>query len=48
MLALNEEIYQLVMANSVHGYEKMLKNQNDHILRMVLEFVVEGQRFKQK
>ena len=43
MLSLNESIDQLVMANSVHWYDHVLRREVDHHVRGELDFV-EGQR----
>ena len=44
MLCLNEIMDQLSMANSVHWYGHKLRREDDHVLRMALDFEVEGQR----
>ena len=46
MLGLNETMYQLAMANSVHWYGHMLRREDGHILRRALDFEDEGQRKK--
>ena len=46
MLGLNETIDQLAMANSVCWYSHMLRREDGHVLRRVLDFEVEGQRKK--
>ena len=48
MLGLNETINQLAMANSVHWHGHVLKREDGHVLRMALDFEVEGQRMKGK
>ena len=46
MLGLKETIDQLTMANCVHWYRLVLRRVDCHILRMALDFEVEGQRKK--
>ena len=46
MLGLNDSIGQLAIANSVRWYGHVLMREDDHVLRMALDFVVEGQRRK--
>ena len=43
MLGLNETMDQLSMANSVHWYGHVLRREDGDILRMALDFEVEGQ-----
>ena len=43
MLGLNETIDQLAMPNCVHWYVHVLRNDDGHVLRMALDFEVEGQ-----
>ena len=44
MLVLNKTIDHLAMANSVRWYGHVLKREDDHALKIVLDFEVEGQR----
>ena len=44
MLVLNETMVQLAMANNVHWCGHVLKREDSHILRIALDFEVEGQR----
>ena len=46
ILCFNETVDQLAMANSVHWHSHVLRREDGHILRRVLEFEVEGQRKK--
>ena len=46
MLDLKESIDQLAMASSVHLYGHVLRRVDGHVLRMALDFEVEGQRKK--
>ena len=46
ILGLNETIYQLIMASSVHWYCHLLWREEGHVLRRALDFEVEGQRKK--
>ena len=46
MLGLRETMDQLAMANSVHWYGHVLRREDGHILRIALDFEVEGQRKK--
>ena len=46
MLALKETIDQLAMADSVRWYGHVLRRENSHVLRRVLDFEVESQRKK--
>ena len=46
ILDLNETIDRLAMKNSVCWYGHMLRREDDHVLRRVLDFEVEGQRKK--
>ena len=46
MLGLNETIDRLAMANSVLWYGYVLRREDSHVLRRVLDFEVEGQRKK--
>ena len=46
MQGLNETIDQLAMANNVRWYGHVLRREDGHILRMALDFEVEGQRKK--
>ena len=46
MLGLNEVMNQLAMASSVCWYDHVLRRENGHVLRMALDFEVEGQRKK--
>ena len=48
MLVLNETMDQLAMANSVCWYGHVLRREDGHVLRMALDFVVEGQRKKRR
>ena len=48
MLSFNETMYQFTMANSVHWYGHVLRREDGHVLRRVLEFEVEGQRKKRR
>ena len=48
MLGLKETIYQFAKAISFHLYGHVLRREDGHVLRMVLEFEVEGQRKKGK
>ena len=41
---LGEAMDQLTMANSVHWYGHLLRREDGHVLRRVLDFEVEGQR----
>ena len=43
-LGLNETIDQLAMTSSVRWYGDVLRRENGHVLRMVIDFEVEGQR----
>ena len=43
---LNETMDQLAMANDVSWYAYVLRREDGHVLRMALDFVVEGQRKK--
>ena len=43
MLGLNETIERLAMASIVHCYGHVLRREDGHMLRRVLDFVVEGQ-----
>ena len=45
-LGFNEAIDQLAMANNVRWYGHVLRREDGHILRRVLDFEVEGQRKK--
>ena len=45
-LGLNETIDHLAMANSVHWHGCVLRREDDHVMRRVLYFKVEGQRKK--
>ena len=45
-LGLSEIIDQLTMANSVHWYHLVLRREGGHVLRMALDFEIEGQRKK--
>ena len=42
MLGLKETIDQLAMANSVCWYDHVLRREDGHVLRMALDFEVEG------
>ena len=42
MFSLNETIYQLAMANSFRWYGNVLRRDHGHVLRMALDFEVEG------
>ena len=44
MLALVESVDQLAMANSVHWFGNVLRNEDGHVLRWALDLEVEGQR----
>ena len=44
MLALNETIDQLAMANSAHWYSHVLRREGGHVLRKTSDSEVEGQR----
>ena len=46
MLGLNEPIDQLIMVNSDHWYDHVLRREDGHVLRRALIFEVEGQRKK--
>ena len=46
MLGLNETEDHLAMANSVHWYGHMSRREDGHVLRMALDFEVEGHRKK--
>ena len=46
MLGLNEAIDQLSIANSVCWYGDVLRREDGHVIRTVLEVEVEGQRSK--
>ena len=46
MLGLGETIDQLAMAYSVSWYGYVLRREDDHALRMALDFEVEGERKK--
>ena len=43
ILGLKETIDQLTMANSVHWYGHVLRREDGHIIRRVLDFEVESQ-----
>ena len=43
LLGLNETIDQLSIVNGVHWYGNVLRIENGHVLRRVLDYVVEGQ-----
>ena len=45
-LGLHETIDQLAMANSLCWYGHVLRRDDDHVLKMALDFEVEGQRNK--
>ena len=44
MLGLNETIDRLAVADSVHWYGDVLRREDSHVLKMVLEISIEGQR----
>ena len=44
MLGLSQTIVQLAMTNSVHRHGHVLRREDCHVLRMVLDFEVEGER----
>ena len=46
VLGLSETMDQLAMANSVRWYGHVLRRDDGHVLRMALDFEVEGQRKK--
>ena len=46
MLGLNETIDQLDMASNICRHGHVLRRQDDHVLRMALDFEVELQRKK--
>ena len=46
MLGLRETIYQSAMANSIRWNGHVLRKEDDHVLRRVLDVEVEGQRKK--
>ena len=46
MLGLSETIDQLAVANSVRWYGHVLRREDGHVLRMALDFEIEGQRKK--
>ena len=46
MFSLNETIDQLAMTNSIHWHGHVLRRENSRVFKMVLKFVVEGQRKK--
>ena len=46
MVRLNETIDQMAMANSVYWHCHVLRREDGHVLRRVLDFEVEGQRKK--
>ena len=46
MLGLNETIDQLAMATSVHWYGQVLRREDGHVLRRVIDIEVEGQTKK--
>ena len=46
MLGLIETIDLLAIANNVHWYGHVLRREDDDVLRMALDFEVEGQRKK--
>ena len=46
MIGANETTDRVAMANSVHWYGHVLQREDGHVLRMVLDFEVEGQRKK--
>ena len=46
MLGLRETIDELAMANSVYCYGNVLRREGSYVLRMALDFEVEGQRMK--
>ena len=48
MLGLSEATDRLSMANSVCWYGDVLRREDGHVLRRVLDFVVEGHRKKGK
>ena len=48
MMGLNETVDQSAMANSVHWYCHVLRREDGHVLRMTLEFAVEGDRKKER
>ena len=48
MLGFNEAIDQLAMANSVCWYDHVLRSEDGDVLRMALDFEVEGQRKKER
>ena len=45
-LGLNETIDQLAVAKSVYWYGHVLRREDGHVLRMTLDFEVNGQRKK--
>ena len=46
MLGLKETVDQLVIANSVHWYCRVMRREDGHVLRGALNFEVAGQRRK--
>ena len=46
MLGLKETIDRLTIANSVRWYGHVLRREDGHVVRMALDFVVEGKRKK--
>ena len=46
MLGLSETMDKLAMANGVHWYGHVLRREDGLVLRMVLDFKVEGHRKK--
>ena len=46
MLGLGETMDQLAIANSVHWYGLVLRKEDSHVLRTILNFEFEGQRKK--
>ena len=46
MMGLNETMDRLAMANNVHWYGHVLRRDDGHVLRGLLDFEVDGQRKK--
>ena len=44
LMGLNEAMDQLAMASSVHWCGHVLRREDGHVLRMAVDFEVEGQR----
>ena len=42
MFVFNERLDQLIISNSVHWYDHVLRIENGHVPRRALEFEVEG------